>query len=78
MMCYLIYSTGIGVWFVLDALVLGVPGGWVLLVRVATRLISREKMLVVASGALLLMALVAFALYILIALIAANSIHSDF
>lgn len=77
-MHYLLYGRGPGVWVMLGALVLSVVVGWVLLLRLATRLIGRDTSLTLASGLALLVVLIGFALYVLMTVIAAASSSSDF
>lgn len=78
MMHYLLYGSGPSVVVVFGVLVLGVLGGWVLLLRLAARLIGRETSLALASGLALLVVLILFALYILTTIIAAVSSSSGF
>jgi hypothetical protein len=70
---YLLYGSGPGVWAVFGALVIGVLGSWLLLVRLSTRLIASERGLVELAGMLLLTALVSFALYFVVAVVASLS-----
>jgi hypothetical protein len=70
---YLLYGHGTGVLIAFGALVLGILGSWLLLVRLSTRLIASERGLVEIAGMLLLTALVSFALYLLVAVVASLS-----
>jgi hypothetical protein len=70
---YLLYGSGAGVGVALGALVLGVLGSWLLLVRLSTKLIASNRGAVEVAGVLLLTVLVAFALYLLVAVVASLS-----
>lgn len=74
---YLLYGRGPGVWITFGTLVLGTAGVWLVLLRVATKWIQSDKLLAETSGVLLLTVLVAFALLVLVSIVATASMPSE-
>jgi hypothetical protein len=64
LLVYWHYGSDAGAWLAFGALVLGVMGGWILLARVAARLLASENSLVEVSGVLLSLVLVVFAVFV--------------
>jgi hypothetical protein len=64
----LLYGSGAHVGVLLGALIAGVLGVWLLLLRLSTKLIASKRLLVEVSGVALMTGLIAFALYILVVL----------